>query len=90
MCEQILGYWVVMATAGGELQRWGHPDCEDAAIDSEDRALAIAARIASASTTDSVYVMTIYDNGGLSMRTICRPARDPSRPTGDAGTTRRW
>lgn len=88
MQKQVLGYWVMMATRGGELQHWGHPDCDEAPIDSEDRALALANEVASKSTTDSVYVMTIFGDGSLSMRTICRPARDPSRPTGDAG--RRW
>jgi hypothetical protein len=89
MCEQILGYWVVMATAGGELQRWGHPDYRDAPFAShdEDRALAYAARVASASTRDSVYVMTIYDNAGLSMRTICQPAEDRVHRV---GTVRDW
>jgi hypothetical protein len=90
MQEQVLGYWVMMATRGGELQRWGHPNTPDNAFVAENDALAFAAKVASASTCDSVYVMTVFGNGSLSMRTICRPARDPSGPVDDAGTIRRW
>lgn len=92
MQEQVLGYWVMMATQGGELQRWGREHGERTPFVVENDALAHAALVASSSTCDSVYVMTVYDNGGLSMRTICRPARDPSRPADDAGRgiSRRW
>ena len=90
MCEQILGYWVMMATRGGELRRWGREDGETAPFAAEDDALAFAAKVASESTCDSVYVMTVYNDGRLSMWAVCRPARDPSRPASDAGTITRW
>jgi hypothetical protein len=83
MREQVLGYWVMMATQSG-LQRWGQRDNVEAPIACKDDALALAARVASASTCDSIYVMTVYDSGRIAMRTICRPARDPSRPADDA------
>ena len=90
MQKQILGYWVMMATRGGEMQLWGRPNTPDSPfvpevpLVSEEAASALAARVASMSTTDSVYVMTVYGDGTLNMETICRPARDPNRPTGDA------
>lgn len=89
MCERILGYWVMMATRGGELQRWGHPNTPDNAFIAENDALAFATEVASKSSTDSIYVMTVFGNGTLSMRTICRPARDATRSSYDAGTIRR-
>jgi hypothetical protein len=88
MQEQVLGYWVMMATRGGELQRWGHPNTPGFPFVAERDALAYAGGVALASTCDSVYVMTIFRNGSLSMRTICRPARDPSGPVDDAGSAR--
>ncbi len=63
MQEQILGYWVITITGRGQMHRDGHPHCEDAPFDIEDEALALAARVASRSTCDSVYVMTMYDKG---------------------------
>ena len=90
MQKQILGYWVMMATRGTELQRWGHPNTPDNPFVSRDDAYAFADTVASASTCDSLYVMTVYNDGSLSMWTICRPARDPSRPTNDAGTVQEY
>ena len=90
MQEQVLGYWVMMATQGGELQRWGHPSTPGNAFVAKHGAHAFADGVAAKSTCDSVYVMTVYDNGQLSMKTVCRPARDPSGPADDVGTMRRW
>jgi hypothetical protein len=86
MQEQVLGYWVLMATQGGELQRWGGTCAPDVPFNVRDEAFAFADTVASKSTTDSIYVMTVYDDGSLSMWTICRPARDPARPANDAGS----
>jgi hypothetical protein len=77
----------MMATQGGELQRWGGTCAPDVPFNVRDEAFAFAAHVASASTCDSVYVMTVYDNGGLSMDTICQPARPVSRPADDARYT---
>lgn len=63
-----------MVVAGdGGLQRHGHPNTLGYPFVAEYDALAYAAGVASASTTDSVYVMTVFDNGKLSIATICRP-----------------
>lgn len=87
MQQQVLGYWVMMATDGAELQRWGHPNTPDHAFVAENDALAFAAKVASKSTCDGVYVMTVFADGSLAMATICRPARDSCRPANDAAYT---
>ncbi len=79
MSERALGYWVMVATGDGRLQHYGHPDTPGRAFVAENDALAHAARIASESATDSVYVMTVFDNGTLAMAPISGPDCDPRR-----------
>ncbi len=91
--ESVLGYWVMVATCDGRLLRYGHPHTPCFPFLDENDALAHAARVASKSTTDSVYVMTVFDNGKLSMRTVCCPDRDSGRRPDDLhgrGILTRW
>ncbi len=80
MTDRVLGYWVMVATCDGRLLRYGHPNTLGYPFVAENDALDHAVRVASESTTDSVFVMTVFDNGKLSTTTVYRPTPGLSMP----------